>query len=140
MERELLRIIRDTNDTIATFHKQGGAPKPDKSKGEIDHQIFTNSDFKLDLALVEEKGKKMFRCVLTNISNRRQPLSYIPFIVSIKGLELPQYLWADGEPLAPNASFVVKHKDRDKEEDCVLQTQSGSLQGEGKALWLQRRR
>jgi hypothetical protein len=128
IQRELLQIIRDTNDMIATFHKVSGAAKPDKSKGEIDHQIFTNSDFKLDLVLAEEKGKKTFRCLLTNISNRRQPLSYIPFVVSIKGLQDPQYFWADGEPLAPNASFTVKHKEKDKEEDWVLQTQSGTLQ------------
>ena len=41
IQRELLQIIRDTNDTIATFRKVPGAAKPDKSKGEIDHQIFT---------------------------------------------------------------------------------------------------
>lgn len=130
IQRELLQIIRDTNDAIATFRKVPGAPKPDKSKGEIDHQIFTNCDFKVDLVLAEEKGKKTFRCVLTNISGRRQALSFIPFVVSIKGLQDPQYFWADGEPLAPNASFTVKHKEKDKEEDWVLQTQSGTLQGE----------
>ncbi len=130
MQRELLRIIKDTNDMIATFRKVPGAVKPDKSKGEIDHQVFTNSEFKLDLALAEEKGTKVFRCVLTNISNRRQALSNIPFIVSIKGLRDFQIFWADGEPLAPNASVAVKHKEKDTEKDWVLQTQSGNLQGE----------
>jgi hypothetical protein len=130
MERELLRIIRDTNDMIATFHKQSGAPKPDKSKGEIDHQIFTNSDFKLDLVLAEEKGKKIFRCTLTNISKRRQPLG-IPFLVSVKGLEDAQGFFADGEPLAPGASIVVKDRQGgDQEKDLTLQTQSGVLTGE----------
>jgi hypothetical protein len=130
MERELLRIIRDTNDMIATFHKQSGAPKPDKSKGEIDHQIFANSDFKLDLVLAEEKGKKIFRCTLTNISKRRQALG-IPFLVSVKGLEDAQGFFADGEPLPPGASIVVKDRQGgDQEKDLTLQTQSGVLSGE----------
>ncbi len=129
MERELLRIIRDTNDMIATFHKQSGAPKLDKSKGEIDHQIFTNADFKLDLVLAEEKGKKIFRCVLTNISKRRQSLG-IPFLVDVKGAGT-QGFFADGEPLAPGASVVLKDKQGgDQEKELSLQTQSGVLQGE----------
>ena len=130
IQRELLRIIKDTNDMIATFRKVPGAVKTDKSKGEIDHQVFTNSEFKLDLALAEEKGTKVFRCVLTNISNRRQALSNIPFIVYVKGLQDFQIFNADGEPLAPNASVAVKHKEKDTEKDWVLQTQSGNLQGE----------
>jgi len=128
IQRELLRIIKDTNDMIATFRKVPGAVKPDKSKGEIDHQVFANSEFKLDLALAEQKGTKVFRCMLTNISNRRQALSYIPFLVSIKGLQDFQIFYADGEPLAPNASVAVKHKDKETEKDWVLQTQSGNLQ------------
>src|SRR5205823_15045921 len=32
VQRELLRLVRDTNDTIATFHKVPGAAKPDKNK------------------------------------------------------------------------------------------------------------
>jgi hypothetical protein len=136
VQRELLRLIRDTNDMIATFHKVPGA-KADKSKGEIDHQVFTNADFKLDLALVEQRGVKTFRCVLTNITNRRQSLG-INFLVRVKGLHDLQYFFVDGEPLGPNASIAVKDlnpntaKDKDKEQpkDWVLQTQSGNLQGE----------
>jgi hypothetical protein len=129
MERELLRIIRDTNDMIATFHKIPGAPKPDKSKGEIDHQIFTNADFKLDLVLAEQKGTKLFRCTLTNISKRRQSLG-IPFLVDVKGAGT-QGFFADGEPLAPGASVVLKNKQGgDQEKELELQTQSGVLQGE----------
>jgi hypothetical protein len=129
MERELLRIIRDTNDMIATFHKVPGASKPDKSKGEIDHQIFTNANFKLDLVLAEQKGTKLFRCTLTNISKRRQSLG-IPFLVDVKGVGA-QGFYADGEPLAPGASVVLKDKQGgDQEKELALQTQSGVLSGE----------
>jgi hypothetical protein len=135
VQRELLRLIRDTNDMIGTFHKVAGAPKPDKSKGEVDHQIFTNSDFKLDLALVEQRGGvKTFRCTLTNISNRRQALG-VNFLVRVKGLHDLQYFFVDGEPLAPNASIAVKDlgsnpKEKEQPKDWALQTQSGNLQGE----------
>src|SRR6266851_844103 len=108
VQRELLRIIKDTNDLIAAFHKVSGAAMVDKAKGEIDHQVFTNPNFKLDLALVEQKGKKSFHCVLTNVSKRRQSLG-LPFFVSVKGLG-PQGFLAEGEPLAPNTSVVLKQK------------------------------
>jgi len=100
--RELFDAIRKPYEETAPKYEQYYALlKTDKSKGEIDHQVFTNSEFKLDLALAEEKGTKVFRCVLTNISNRRQALSNIPFIVYVKGLQDFQIFNADGEPLAP---------------------------------------
>jgi hypothetical protein len=130
VQRELLRLVRDTNDMIATFRKVPNAVKTDKSKGEIDHQVFVNSDFKLDLALAEEKGIKVFRCVLTNVNKRRLPLSWVPFIIKVKGLDLPQYFIVDTEPVAPNASVPVKLREKDAEKDWPLQTQSGTLSGE----------
>jgi hypothetical protein len=84
--RELLTIIRDTNELIATFHKNKDAVKLDKSKGEIDHQIFTNPTWRLDLVVAEERNKKLFRCQMTNISQRRQPLG-IYFLIKIKGMK-----------------------------------------------------
>lgn len=132
IQRELLRIIKDTNDMIATFHKVPGAAKPDKAKGEIDHQVFTNANFKLDLVLAQEKGKgKVFRCVLTNITKRRLPVSGIGFVVNVKGVGLEGFI-ADGEPLAPNASMVVKQKEKggDQEKDWELLSQGAILQGE----------
>jgi hypothetical protein len=129
VQRELLRIIKDTNDMIATFRKVPGAPKVDKSKGEIDRQYFTNPNFKLDLTLLEKKGKKVFHCVLTNISKRRQSLG-IGFLVAVKGMDT-QSIVAEGEPLAPKSSVVVKEKDGDQEtEDLKVGTQGGILQGE----------
>jgi hypothetical protein len=123
--RELLRIIRDVNELVATFHKVPGAPKPDKSKGEIDRQIFTNPTWKLDLTVAEEKNKKVFRCQMTNLSQRRQPLG-IFFAVKIKGVD-PQFIFADGEPLPPGGSFAVKDKDGN---DQALQTVVPRLEGE----------
>ncbi len=124
--RELLRIIKDVNEMVATFHKVPGPPKPDQSKGEIDHQIFTNANWKLDLILAEQKNKKVFRCQVTNISQRRQPLG-IGFVVKIKGFDEPQGFFVDGEPLAPGASLAVKDRDGN---DQGPQTQSGVLEGE----------
>jgi hypothetical protein len=124
--RELLTIIRDTNELIATFHKNKDAVKLDKSKGEIDHQIFTNPTWRLDLVVAEERNKKLFRCQMTNISQRRQPLG-IYFLIKIKGMNEPQFIFADGEPLPPGASLPVKDKDGN---DQGLQTQPPRLEGE----------
>jgi hypothetical protein len=124
--RELLRIIKEVNEMVATFHKVPDPPKPDQSKGEIDHQIFTNANWKLDLILAEQKNKKVFRCQVTNISQRRQPLG-IWFVVQIKGFPEPQGFFVDGEPLPPGATIPVKDRDGN---DQGPQTQSGFLEGE----------
>lgn len=97
VQRELLLCIKEANDFSAIYRKQPNAPKP--AKGEIDHQIFTNPRWKLDLILTPNELKWQ----ITNLSARRQPLS-MHFLVKRKNTSTRDKIWVDGEPLAPGQS------------------------------------
>jgi hypothetical protein len=96
VQRELLLVVREANNISAFYKKQPNPPAPDKSKGELDRQVFTNSRWKLDLIL----EPRNLRWQLTNLSTRRQQVA-MTFLVRRKGLSQNDEVWVDGEPLAP---------------------------------------
>ncbi len=54
VQRELLRVIREANDSVALLKKLDNPPKLDKAQHEIDHQIFANPTWRIEVALVGE--------------------------------------------------------------------------------------
>jgi hypothetical protein len=107
LQREMLRIIREANDGVATFKKTEKPPAIDKARNEVDHQVFTNPNWSLDLALASEEGKPVLRSKLTNTSNRRQVLG-INFEVRFKGNKIAERLAVNGEPVGPNKTFETR--------------------------------
>jgi hypothetical protein len=109
LQRELLRIIHDANDAAATFKKADKAPEADRSKREVDRQIFTNAIWRLEVTLAENENRDRFivKGRLTNISKRRQVIG-ISFAIGFHGTKATDLLTIDGEPLAPNQSAEAK--------------------------------
>ena len=104
VQRELLRIVREANDSVATFKKLEGAPPVDKSKNEIDHQIFVNPTWRIDLVLSGEVPKFHLHSSIINTSSQRQVLG-INFIVGFRGTKATDTLFLDGEPLGPGQTI-----------------------------------
>jgi hypothetical protein len=104
VQRELLRIIREANDSVARYRKEAAPPKPDQAKDEVDRQVFVNSDWKLDLALAKGQGNSTVHVRLTNIGRRRQVLGVV-FEVHFGGTKEAEFLFIDGEPLPPTGMF-----------------------------------
>jgi hypothetical protein len=102
MQRELLRIVREANDSVATLRKIDGTPKPDKAKKEIDHQVFVNTEWKLELVLKEKEGedKPILHYRLINVGKRRQALQVL-FLIGYNGGKDQEELFVEGDPLAP---------------------------------------
>ena len=103
IQRELLQVIRDTNDGLAVYEKVKNPPKP--AKDEIDRQVFENQRWRLELGVAKDE----IRWRVTNRSPRQQTLA-LTFRLTFKP-KRTQDLWVDGEPLAPNQSskeFAVK--------------------------------
>lgn len=121
VKRELLRAVRQANDSVAVFKRQQPAPKPDKSKGEFDRQVFTNPTWKMEVAAASREGKGILRLRLTNISRRRQEVR-VDFDVSFRGTQATERVVIDGEPLAPGASL-------EKEVPLTLSAQLGNAEG-----------
>lgn len=110
VQRELLRIIKNTNDLAATFKQVSGPPLPlNKDKDEVARRVFTSATWKLDLVLAKPKDQTRYvaRGTITNLSNRKQVLS-IPFEIRFLDVAEPEYLFAEAEPLAPNATADIK--------------------------------
>jgi hypothetical protein len=99
VQRGLLAIVRAANDTAAALHKVSGAPEPDKAKGETSRAVFSNANWRLDVATATEKGKSLLRCWLTNLTDRRQSMG-IHFQVQLGTGN--KEVSIEGEPLAPN--------------------------------------
>jgi hypothetical protein len=104
VQRELLRVIRESNDSVATFKKLDNPPKIDKAKNEIDHQIFVNPTWRIEMVLSGEIPKFHLRSHVTNISTQRQVLG-ITFALGFRGTKATDTLVLDGEPMAPNESI-----------------------------------
>lgn len=121
VKRELLRAVRQANDSVAVFKRQDPPPKPDKSKGEVDLQTFTNPIWRIDAAVAAHEGKSVLRLRLTNHSRRRQEVR-VDFDVSFRGTQATERVVVDGEPLAPGASF-------EKEVPLTLSAQLGNAEG-----------
>jgi hypothetical protein len=103
IQRELLQVIRDTNDGLALYEKVKTPPKP--ARDEIDRQVFENLRWRLELGITKDE----IRWRVTNRSPRQQTLA-LTFRLTFKP-KRTQDLWVDGEPLAPNQSskeVVVK--------------------------------
>lgn len=103
IQKELLQVIRDTNDSLAVYEKSKTPPKP--AKDEIDRQVFENPRWRLELGVTRDE----LRWRVTNRSPRQQTLA-LTFRLTFMP-KRTQDLWVDGEPLAPNQSskeVVVK--------------------------------
>jgi hypothetical protein len=107
VQRELLRIVREANDSVARLKKLDNPPKIDKAQQEIDHQIFTNPTWRIEAALLGEVPKLRLRWQATNVSKQRQVLG-INFTVGFRGTKATATLFLDGEPLGPNQSTEPK--------------------------------
>ncbi len=99
VQRELLLCVKEANDFTANYKKLPNPPKPDKSKGEYDHQIFSNGIWKLDLI----QTAREIRWQITNLTARRQPMAMF-FKVKRVNVNVPDWIWVDGEPLPPYQS------------------------------------
>jgi hypothetical protein len=110
LQRELLRMVRDANDSVAIMKEvQEPAPsKPDRAKGERDHRVYANPNWKMDIVLAEDAGKPVVRFRITNASDRRQSLG-VGFQVSFKDQQATELAWLDGEPLPPG-KFIDKEQ------------------------------
>src|SRR5262249_51195319 len=77
VQRELLWVIRDANDSFAVY--RAAAKQPTKGPEEIDHKVFANPAWELDLVLAKNaKRETVLRGSLTNKSKRRMWLD-IPY-------------------------------------------------------------
>jgi len=82
--------------------------QPDRARGEIDRQVFTNRTWQLELALAEDengRGGRVLKGKLTNLSGRRQLLGW-RFHVTLADAPAVELL-ADGEPLGPRESLPI---------------------------------
>ena len=109
IQRELLHIIREANDSVALLKKLDKPPKLDKAQQEIDHQIFANPTWRIEVALVGEVPKLHTRWQATNVSKQRQVLG-INFTVRFRGAKATDTLFLDGEPLGPDQSTDPKEQ------------------------------
>jgi hypothetical protein len=100
VQRELLQIIRDTNDGLAVYEKSKFSTKP--LKDEIDRQVFENPRWRIEIGI----SRDQMRYRITNRSSRQQTLGFV-FRVSFKPAGTKE-LWVDGEPLAPNQTSPEK--------------------------------
>lgn len=98
VQRELLQVIRETNDGLALYEKSKNPTQ--RAKDEIDRQVFENPRWRLELGLTRDE----IRWRVTNRSPRLQTLA-LTFRLTFKPKSpKPLDLWVDGEPLAPNQS------------------------------------
>lgn len=102
VQRSLLLAVREANDHVALCKKEP-APKPDETKGELDHQVFSNPLWKLELVLTADK----LRYQITNLGSR-QMAQGINFVIRAPGGKLSEKVFVDGVPLAPNQSDAWK--------------------------------
>jgi hypothetical protein len=109
VQRELLRIVREANDSVARLKKLDNPPKIDKAQQEIDHQTFANPTWRIEVALLGEVPKLRLRWQATNVSKQRQVLG-INFTVGFRGTKATDTLFLDGEPLGPNQSTEPKDR------------------------------
>jgi hypothetical protein len=109
VQRELLRVVREANDSVARLKKLDNPPKIDKGQQEIDHQVFANPTWRIEAALVGEVPKLRLRWQATNVSKQRQVLG-INFTVGFRGTKATDTLFLDGEPLGPNQSTEPKDR------------------------------
>jgi hypothetical protein len=109
VQRELLRVVRETNDSVARLRKLDNPPKIDKAQQEIDHQVFANPTWRIEVALQGEVPKLRLRWQATNVSKQRQVLG-INFTVAFRGTKATDTLFLDGEPLGPNQSTDPKDR------------------------------
>jgi hypothetical protein len=109
VQRELLRVIREANDSVARLKKLDNPPAVDKAQQEIDHQVFANPTWRIEVALVGEVPKLRLRWQATNVSKQRQVLG-INFTVGFRGTKATDTLFLDGEPLGPNQSTEPKDR------------------------------
>ena len=114
VKRELLRVVRDANDSVARFKQvkpgddaqpekidplaepvnftkaagqatAAAKAKPAKIPDEPNHRVFRNQNWELDLTLAKnEAGKYVVRGKLKNITNRRQILAETVFKVFLQ--------------------------------------------------------
>ncbi|OAI40786.1 hypothetical protein AYO40_04320 [Planctomycetaceae bacterium SCGC AG-212-D15] len=94
VQRELLQVIRDTNDSVAVYEKKPDAAKP--ARGEIDRQVFESPRWRLELAVTKDQ----LRWRITNRTPRKQDLG-LYFKVTFKP-QKTEPIWIDGEPVGPN--------------------------------------
>ncbi|HEV3203230.1 MAG TPA: hypothetical protein VGY77_02550 [Gemmataceae bacterium] len=113
VQRGMLQIVRNANDMVAAFKKKATNLKPEGSG--LDRQIFTNSDWMLDLTLTRVENKTTLKCRLTNLGNRRESLG-IYFQVGFKGSTQNVVLIPEGEPLPPGKSVAWDRPLRPLEE------------------------
>jgi hypothetical protein len=99
VQRELLQVVRDTNDGVAIYEKAPEAPK--LAAGEIDRQIFVNPRWKLDITL----ERNQIRWQITNRTARHQQLGGLKFRLKLQ--QATHELFVDGEPLGPNQTSKV---------------------------------
>jgi hypothetical protein len=109
VQRELLRVVREANDSVARLKKLDNPPKIDKAQQVIDHQVFANPTWRIEVALVGEVPKLRLRWQATNVSKQRQVLG-INFTVGFRGTKATDTLFLDGEPLGPNQSTEPKDR------------------------------
>jgi hypothetical protein len=101
VQRELMQVIRDANDGLAVYNPSKETPK--RAAGVIDHRIFENPRWKLEIILEQ----KQLRWRITNRSSRQQTLGFT-CKVKLLGTNQQYSLWIDGEPLAPNQTSNMK--------------------------------
>jgi hypothetical protein len=109
VQRELLRVVREANDSVARLKKLDNPPKTEKAQQEIDHQIFANPTWRIEVALLGEVPKLRLRWQATNVSKQRQVLG-INFTVGFRGTKATDTLFLDGEPLGPDQSTEPKDR------------------------------
>jgi hypothetical protein len=69
MQRELLRIVKGANDSVATFKKAANGAKLPLPEGAVFRQQFTNPHWELDLILAKNDDGRLILSPQTKIKN-----------------------------------------------------------------------
>lgn len=104
VQRELLRIVRRANDSVAELRNVSGTPAGRKGG------TFENAEWRLELGFGRAGGKPIFTGQIRNLTKRLQPLG-VHFTVRVKealGSDLVEEdLFVEGTPLAPGKSADI---------------------------------
>jgi hypothetical protein len=116
VQRELLRALKQANDTVGHFVPVEGAGKADTTKEEIARQRFINgggnrdmATWQLDLSLITRGPKFHLVGKITNIGRRKQALGKIYFFVRVNRNETlkPIVLEVQGEELGIGKDWKI---------------------------------
>ncbi len=99
VQREVLNAVKEAVYTVARFNKS--AEPPAAGKGELFREVYSNPEWQLDLALMQNKETYLLKGRIKNVTDHPMPLGKIFFSVQLhQGDAKPVLLEVQG-PMLP---------------------------------------